>query len=59
MGVDLTGVMDPDLVVMDRIGGPALGGPPANLSVGETAARLGWIVVARLKDCGAPRTSQH
>jgi hypothetical protein len=63
MGVDLTGAMDPDLAVlavMDLTGAPALGGPPANIFEGETAARLGWIVVARLKDeFAAPGTSQH
>ena len=50
MGVALTGAMDPDLVVIDLAGAPAIGGPPANLLVGETAERLGWMDVARLND---------
>jgi adenine deaminase len=50
MDVDLTGAMDPDLAIMDLIGAPVLGGPPANIFAGKIAARLGWIDVARLKD---------
>jgi hypothetical protein len=41
MDVDLTGAMDPDLAIMDLIGAPVLGGPPANIFAGKIAARLG------------------